>query len=70
MFEKVLWHFAPMAEADFLQFSCVGLLPREVAHSKGIGSLQAWESKLCDPPKLPTNKSSFKYEQATGDNHQ
>ena len=70
MFGKVLQHFASMVEADFLKFSCCVLLPREVAHSKGIGSLQAWESKLCDPSKLPTNKPSFKCEQAIRDNCQ
>ena len=67
MFKKMLRHFAPMAETNFLQFSCGGLLSIEVVHSKGIGSPQAWERDLYDPSKLLTDGPFFKCEQAIGD---
>ena len=47
---KVLWHFAPLVNADFWWFFYGGLFPTSVAHCKGTSSLQAKEGELCKPP--------------------
>ena len=49
MSEKVLWHFAPLVNADFWWFFCGGLFPTSVAHCKGTSSPKAREGELYDP---------------------